>query len=87
MTHEAVKSLYENVAALVGDAGVVKMFRGDTYASVIVSFRYLNGQHVCIDSFYNAIRERAGAAARVKFTGEPDDYGRINARIVATMKE
>ena len=87
MQVEHATSLFDNIVSMVGGSGVVRLVQWPERASVIASFRYLNGQPVLIDSYYNAIRERAGSNAQVSVRSDADERGRVTVRIVATMKE
>ena len=73
--------LYQDVEAMVGNAGTVRYRNTESYGWVSAQFKYTPAQPIAIDCYINAIRERAGDDAYMKVTGETDDRGRISLRI------
>lgn len=77
-------SLFEKVAAIVGDEAEVKRVE-DTSGLVLIvaTFKFTDG--VAIDDYFNRIKLAAGSAAKASLTGK-DQAGKFIVHITVSMR-
>ena len=76
--------VYEEVQAIVGKIGNVRMVTGVGYTAIIATFKFNPGE-VKIDDYYGRIIAASGDDSQTKLTGERDGQGRIAIRIQTTF--
>lgn len=76
--------VYEEVQAIVGKIGNVRMVTGVGYTTIITTFKFNPGE-VRIDDYYARICSAAGEDSQTKLSGERDGQGKVLVRIQTTF--